>query len=351
MSINKRILLGMSGGVDSSAAALLLQRDGWEVIGVTMLLCPDSSADSPDVRDAAAVCAKLGIEHHAIDLRDSFRRNVMDNFAAEYRRARTPNPCIECNRTIKFGEMLRIADEMGASHIATGHYAQVSYENDAYHLLRGDSAKDQSYVLWMLGQSQLARVIFPVAGRGKEELRALAREAGLPVHDKKDSQDICFIPDGDYVAFLEREYGCAPVPGDFVDESGNVLGQHKGVIRYTIGQRKGLGGGFPCPMYVRALDAENNRVILGGEGRQYFSRFECERVSTISGNPLPPEGLRAMVKARYAHCPASAVILPKPGECAEIIFDEPQRAPTPGQSAVFCTEREVLGGGIIMVVS
>lgn len=341
-------MLGMSGGVDSSAAALLLLRDGWDVCGVTLLLTPDAAKDSTAAADAAAVCKKLGIEHRCVDMRGKFRRDVMDYFAAEYAAGRTPNPCVQCNRTVKFGAMLDYARSCGIDYIATGHYARIQRDDASgkYALMRADSAKDQSYVLWQLTQEQLMHTVFPLAGAQKSELRLIAEHAGIETASKKDSQDICFIPDGDYVRFLCDIYGQEYPEGDFVDIRGAVIGRHKGINRYTIGQRKGLGGGFAAPMYVVAIDAPGNRVVLGQEGSQYCREIRCEHINMISGDPLASP-VEAQVKVRYSAPAASAVITPLGEGTASVAFDLPARAPTPGQSAVFYSGDTVLGGGII----
>ena len=248
----QQVMVGMSGGVDSSAAALLLKRQGFQVTGITLRLrggrlLKQGGADAEkDIRDAARVCAVLGIEHRVLDLSDTFRRCVVDAFAQDYLAGRTPNPCVVCNRTIKFGAMLDYALERGADYIATGHYAHTAYDPSSgrWRLYRGGSAKDQSYVLYGLSQEQLAHTLFPLWGMEKDSVRELAREAGLSVADKGDSMEICFVPDGGHATFLEWYTGSRMEPGNFVDETGTVLGRHQGIGRYTIGQRKGLGSGI-----------------------------------------------------------------------------------------------------------
>lgn len=349
---HRRVAVGMSGGVDSSAAALLLKRAGYDVVGITLLLCPESSEEDASVKDAAAVCAALGIDHHVIDLRRRFSETVMENFVGEYAAGRTPNPCIICNREIKFGAMLDAALELGCDAVATGHYARIVTHDGHRRIARDDSPKDQSYVLWSLTPRQLEHIVLPVSGYTKDDLRALVREAGLPVYAKPDSQDICFIPDGDYASFLARWSKVVPTPGDFVDRSGKVIGRHKGLVHYTVGQRKGLGGGFPEPMYVVKLDVESNRIVLGGEGSQYASRMICENVNLHGG--IETKQFIAQVKHRYSARPASATVklLPQSDEklSAEVVFEQPQRALTPGQSAVFYDNKLLLGGGIITEV-
>lgn len=352
-SSNKRVALGMSGGVDSSAAAILLKRQGYKVCGFTLLLCPDSSESDRNVADARAVCDALGIEHRIIDLRQQFSQTVIANFVSEYAHGRTPNPCVVCNREIKFGAMLDAALELGFDAVATGHYARIVTDaHGRVRIAKDPSPKDQSYVLWSLTPQQLKHIILPVSGYTKDELRQMVRDAGLPIFDKPDSQDICFIPDGDYVNFLERHAGIIPSPGNFIDRSGSVIGRHKGTICYTVGQRKGLGGGFAQPMYVVKLDTERNEITLGGEGSQYASRALCEQVNLQIN--IDAEHFTADVKHRYSARPAAAdislsVLMDDPVSdlCAEVTFTQPQRALTPGQSAVFYDGDLLIGGGII----
>jgi len=356
----KRIAVGMSGGVDSSAAALILRDQGYDIGGFTLLLCPDASPEDQNVADAKAVCDALGIEHHVIDLRERFRESVIDNFANEYASGRTPNPCIVCNRKIKFGAMLDAALSMGYDAVATGHYARITTDHHGQKRIAKDpTSKDQSYVLWSLTKYQIEHTILPISGRSKEELRELVRQAALPVYSKPDSQDICFIPDGDYVAFLEKHAGLIPQPGNFIDRSGKIIGTHKGTICYTVGQRKGLGGGFPEPMYVVKLDTERNEITLGGEGSQYADHMLLENVNLHTSIDLIPSILQ--IKHRYSARPAEAEIsffysdraeesCPGKNLCAEVKFTQPQRALTPGQSAVFYDGELLTGGGIISKV-
>ncbi len=337
----KRVLLGMSGGVDSAAAAAFLRRQGYEVEGATLLL--EGNADGAG--DAARAAAVLGIPHRTVELRETFRREVMDVFAAEYRAGRTPNPCVLCNRAVKFGAMLRYALDNGFDAVATGHYARIREENGRFLLEAVPSKKDQSYMLYALSQEQLAHIVFPIGSLEKEQVREVAREAGLPVASKPDSQDICFVPDGDYAAFLARYANEPFTPGDFVDAAGNVLGRHQGLARYTVGQRKGLGS-FGKPMYVTALDAARNRVVLGEEGSQYRAELTVSGVNWIPFD-APAGPIRCRAKIRY-HAPAAPCeVTPLPGGRAAVRFDEPQRSVTPGQSAVFYDGALVLGGGLI----
>ena len=354
--MKKRIMLGMSGGVDSSVAALLLQKQGYDVTGVTMRLRPDEymcesqsggCCSLDDIDDARRVCYRLGIEHLVLNFTEAFRRDVIDPFAAEYAAGRTPNPCIACNRFLKFDAMLRRARELEFDGIATGHYAIVSQgDNGRWLLRRSPSAKDQSYVLYAMTQYQLARTLLPLGELAKPQVRALAEEAGLPVAKKPDSQEICFVEHNDYAGFIERYTGAKPEPGDFVDRDGNVLGRHRGITHYTVGQRKGLGISFPCPMYVVAIDAGSNRVVLGEDGSQYASSLVAGDVNWVPFD-APQGPLRASAKVRYQAQPAPAVLTPLPDGRVKAEFSRPQRSVTPGQAVVFYDGDLVLGGGTI----
>lgn len=343
--MKERVLVGMSGGVDSSVSALLIKNQGYEVSGVTLTLCDKDN--SRDIMDAKAVCKKLGIEHIVIDLREEFSRFVVANFISEYKCGRTPNPCIVCNKHIKFGLMLEKAKELGFDKIATGHYAQIKEENGRFLLLRGeDRSKDQSYVLYNLSQEQLSRVLLPLGGISKIQAREAADEAGLINADRPDSQDICFVPDGDYASFIEKTDGFISKEGDYVDINGNILGKHKGVIRYTLGQRKGLGIALGKHAFVIDKNPETNRVVLGDEEHLFKKQVYTENNNFIPFDRLENE-MRVTAKLRYRHNEQPAVIYPyKNGIMIE--FDEPQRAPSPGQSAVFYNGNTVIGGGIIM---
>lgn len=358
-----RVVAAMSGGVDSSVAAYLLAREGRDVIGVTMRLW-DSEADgvSPehqgccsiqDIEDARRVCRTLGIPHYVVDARREFREHVIGYFVGEYRRGRTPHPCIACNDRIKFDFLLRRAGMMDADCVATGHYARAAAdgEDGAWTLRRGaDAAKDQSYVLFGLGQEQLARTLLPVGSYAKAEIRELAREAGLHLADKADSQEICFIPGGDYRQFLRGEGGAEP--GEIVDAAGRVVGAHEGVAFYTVGQRRGIGVtasalGLPEgeKVYVTAVDPASRRVVVGGSTDLLRRAARVGETRYVAGAP-PAPGTRVEAKIRY-NGPAVAATLRPDGADAELLFDEPQRAVTPGQAAVFYDGDRVLGGGFI----
>lgn len=344
----KRVMLAMSGGVDSSAAALVLMNEGYDVTGVTLCL-HQTIEESQDARDAKAVADKLGFPHITLDWNALFREQVMERFVQGYLQGETPNPCIECNRYIKFGALWEFAKEQGADFLATGHYARITHDKNGKAQLHraADPKKDQSYVLYSLTEEQLNHAMFPLGDKTKSEIRALAEEYGLVSAKKPDSQDICFIPDGDYGPFLERYTGEKFPQGDYVDENGAVLGRHQGMIRYTIGQRKGLGVAFGEPRYVLDKNAENNTVTLG-EHEKLFSDTLYMRDVNLMIEPFK-EPIRADVKARYRHEAQSATVYP-PDEngIIRVVFDEKQRAITPGQAAVMYDGDRVLGGGTIL---
>ncbi len=349
--MEKRVLVAMSGGVDSSAAALLLLRAGCRCAGAMLRLRTGETAEggccsADDAEDARSVAARLGMDFYVFDETERFARDVMDRFVSEYRAGRTPNPCIDCNRCLKFGALLDRALTLGYSHIATGHYARVAYGEGRWHLLRGvDRGKDQSYVLYRLTQEQLSHLLLPVGDYGKDAIRALAEEAGLPTARKPDSQDICFVPDGDYVNFL-RDYGHVTLcPGDFVDKSGRVLGRHRGLEAYTTGQRKGLGVSADRRLYVLSKDAASNTVLLGDDGELFSQSLLASQLNWIEPEPSVP--LRVTAKTRYSQREAAATVTPLADGTARVDFDEPQRAVTAGQAVVFYDGERVAGGGTI----
>lgn len=355
--MKKKVMLGMSGGVDSSVAALLLLRQGYDVTGVTMKLKPDKFMKNSesggccsldDIDDARRVAYQLGIEHLVLNFTDAFQRDVIDYFVAEYEAGRTPNPCIACNRRLKFNALLRRALELDFDYVATGHYARILQDSAGrWQLFRAPSGKDQSYVLYSLTQFQLEHTLLPLGSYTKPEIRALAEEAGLSVAKKPDSQEICFVEDGDYGAFLEKYTGKKPPAGRFVDASGAVLGEHKGIPYYTIGQRKGLGISFGQPMYVTRIDAEKDEIVLGPEGSQYRDSLIAGDLNWIAFDSLS-DVLEAQAKVRYQAQPASAEVVPLDGGRAAVRFLEPQRSVTPGQAVVFYQGEAVLGGGTIL---
>ena len=342
--MQEKVLVGMSGGVDSSAAALVLKNNGYDVSGITLTLTENDN--SRDIADAKAVCEKLGINHIVLDLRNEFKENVISYFINEYKVGRTPNPCIACNKHIKFGAMLDFAEKNGFSKIATGHYARVVEENGRFLLKRGaDLQKDQSYVLYSLTQSQLSRLLLPLGEISKAQVREMTEKAGLISADRPDSQDICFVPDGDYAAFIEKTDGFTSNKGDYVDISGKTLGKHEGVIHYTIGQRKGLGIALGKPQFVIDKNPETNCVVLGDEEHLFKKQVYVENVNFIPFDDLKT-AMPVKAKLRYRHKEQPAVIYPY-REGIMIEFSEPQRAPSPGQAAVFYYSDVVLGGGII----
>ena len=351
---HRHICVAMSGGVDSAGAALLLRREGYDVSGVTLRLHsyrdrPGLCGSDAEIDTARAVAAHLEIPHSVLDLSEEFRRDVMDHFVSEYMHDRTPNPCVDCNRCIKFGALLDWALENGANALATGHYARVEYDETAgrWLLLRGrDHRKDQSYFLYQLTQHQLSHLLLPVGTYEKPALRALAEEAGLVNAQKADSQDICFVPDGDYMAFLQNYGGLRPVPGDFVDATGKVLGRHKGLEGYTPGQRKGLGVSADRPLYVLRKDRASNTVILGDNEELFTRELIAERVNLISVPELTGP-MAVTAKTRHSQREASATVEPLPDGRIRVVFDEPQRAVTAGQAVVLYDGETVVGGGTI----
>lgn len=354
--MNTSALIAMSGGVDSSAAALLLQRAGYDCAGVTMLLHREKErlacGAASDAEDAARVAARLGIPFHTVDYTDCFAREVMDYFTAEYRAGRTPNPCIQCNRRMKFGRLMEEAQRLGCDKLATGHYARVCYDDarGRWVLKKARNLeKDQTYVLYFLSQEQLSHLLLPLGEfESKDAIRAVALEQGLVTARKKDSQDICFVPDGDYVGFLQR-HGTTLTEGDFVDTAGRVLGRHRGLEAYTIGQRKGLGVSGGRRLYVLRKDAARNAVILGDDAELFTTTLTADQVNWLS-IPCPEGPVRLTAKTRYTQREAPATVEPLPNGRARVVFDEPQRAVTAGQAVVFYDGDTVAGGGTIQEV-
>ncbi len=338
--------MGMSGGVDSSVTAEILKKSGYCVTGVTLKLCSQNAKENSD--DAAAVCKKMGIGHINLDLSEGFNRYVIENFINEYKLGNTPNPCIECNKHIKFGKMLDFALENGFDKIATGHYARVKRNDDGRFLLckAKDSSKDQSYVLYNLTQRELSHLLFPLGDKTKAQVRKIAEENSFASADRPDSQDICFVPDGDYAAFIEMKTGEASQNGDYIDVNGKVLGEHKGVISYTLGQRKGLGIALGKPQFVIDKNPITNQVVLGDEALLFKKTVIADKVNLISIDNLEGE-MEVTAKLRYRHNPARAVLSPIGDGKIKITFEEAQRAPSPGQAAVFYNGEIVVGGGTI----
>lgn len=345
--MKEKVLLGMSGGVDSSVSAILLQNQGYEVIGITIKMFETNNENA--VEDAKNVCKKLGIEHITVDLKKEFKEHVIDDFVCNYSKCRTPNPCVECNRFLKFKALYEIAKGMGINFIATGHYAKIEFnkEYDRYIIRKSDSEKkDQTYFLYNVEKEILGHVLFPLCNfKEKDEIRDIAKKYGLEVSRKPDSQDVCFIENNDYISFLERS-GIEKKKGNIVDLEGNVLGKHEGLYKYTIGQRKGLGISYKCPLYVIGFDKQKNQVIVGEEKDLYKKDVYVEKINLLLVDKLE-DGMEVKAKIRYSQKSNKAII--KVINENEIIlsFEEPQRGATPGQSAVFYIDDILVGGGKI----
>lgn len=355
----QKVVVGMSGGVDSSVAAYLLKEQGYEVIGVTMQIWREEAVWQREqggccglsaVEDARRVAESLGIPHYVMNFRREFQEKVMDYFVAEYLRGRTPNPCIACNRYVKWESLLRRSLEIGADYIATGHYARVDRLNNGRYAIRNSVAtqKDQTYALYSLTQEQLAHTLMPVGEYTKEQIRQIAERLGLSVADKPDSQEICFIPDHDYAAFIDREVGeNVPPPGNFVTEDGRILGRHKGITHYTVGQRRGLELAMGHRVFVTAIRPETDEVVVGEDEDTFTCQVLCDRVNYMAVEELT-EPRHAVVKIRYNHRGAPCV-LEKLSEGRVLChFEQPVRAAAPGQAAVFYEGEYVLGGGTIL---
>jgi len=355
MSTKPRVVIGMSGGVDSSVAAHLLKEQGYDVVGMTMKVwltscisqAEDACCGPSAIADARAVAHTLGIPHYVVDESPEFEKTVIDYFADEYRAGRTPNPCVICNEKVKFGNLWTKAHALGAEFIATGHYALLEHCEGRAVLRKGsDTRKDQSYFLFSLSQQQLGRTLLPLGAMSKPEIRAIAHQLGLKVADKPDSQEICFVPGNDYKAFLRARLAEGDFhPGGIYDTSGRRLAEHDGIELFTIGQRKGLPGGSPQPLYVIDIDPNTHRVIVGSSEDLYLQEFTIERCNWLASAPSGP--FEANVKIRSAHPGTDATITPLGEGCARVWLQVPQRAVTPGQAAVCYAGDRVLGGGWI----
>lgn len=349
----------MSGGVDSSVAAYLMKKEGFECVGATMkLFSPENSeiseeqscCTSDDIEDAKKVAARLSMEHFVFNFSDSFKETVMDSFVRAYENGITPNPCVECNRYLKFDKLFGEAEKMGCAIVVTGHYVRTDYDEKSgrYRLLRAvDETKDQSYVLYSLSQYQLSHAHFPLGKFRKSEIREIAEREGFINADKPDSQDICFVPDGKYVEFIKRHTGKDYPCGSFVDTNGKVLGTHKGIIRYTIGQRKGLGLVLDPPLFVCGIDSETNTVTLGESEKLFTDTLIAEAVNLISIEEIRSP-MRVTAKIRYRQKEQPATVYPLDDGKIKVVFDEPQRAITKGQAAVMYDGDVVVGGGKIV---
>ena len=358
--MKKKVVVGMSGGVDSSVAAMLLKEQGYDVIGVTMQIWQDEEEAAREanggccglsaVDDARRVAQRLEIPYYVMNFKKEFKCHVMDYFVAEYLRGHTPNPCIACNRYVKWESLLQRSLEIGADYIATGHYARIDRLPNGRFAIRNSvtAAKDQTYALYNLTQEQLAHTLMPVGEYTKDEIRVLAEEAGLPVAHKPDSQEICFVPDNDYASFIDREAGeKVPGPGNFVTEDGRILGRHKGITHYTVGQRKGLNLALGHPVFVTEIRPETNEVVIGENEDVFSNRLTCRNLNWMASEDLGDQEMRVSAKIRYSHKGALCTIRKIGEDRVECVFDEPQRAATPGQAVVFYDGEYVVGGGTI----
>ncbi|MCR5793343.1 MAG: tRNA 2-thiouridine(34) synthase MnmA [Lachnospiraceae bacterium] len=356
---NETVVVGMSGGVDSSVAAYLLKKQGYNVIGVTMQIWQDEDVCQMEneggccglsaVDDARRVANMLDIPYYVMNFKNEFKENVIDYFIREYQAGRTPNPCIACNRYVKWESLLRRSMEIGADYIATGHYARICHlENGRYAIANSVTAKkDQTYALYNLTQEQLKRTLMPVGDYTKDEIRKIAEEAGIPVAHKADSMEICFVPDGDYASYIEETTGQSSIPGNFVDTQGNILGQHKGIIHYTVGQRKGLGLSMGHPAFVLKIKPETNEVVVGTKEENmsntvYINRLNFMKEASFAENKV------YLGKIRYNHAGSDVKVKIIEDDLAECTFLEPQRAVTPGQALVLYEDGVVAGGGTII---
>lgn len=351
MEKNNKVLLGMSGGVDSSVSALLLKNSGYDVIGVTLELFAGSSCCNTNTyMDAKNICNQIGIPHFIYNYQKEFKEHVINDFICSYANCQTPNPCIECNKYLKFGYMYEKAKELGCYYVATGHYAKTEYSEKygRWVLKKSNSLKkDQSYVLWNIPKDIIEHIIFPLADyEDKEEIRQIARDNNLKVANKPDSEDICFIPDGNYKKFLENNSDIKPKIGNIVNSKGEILGKHTGLYNYTIGQRKGLGISYKVPLFVIGFNKERNEVIVGEESELYKTHMKVNNINLLLFDKLDNE-IEVDVKIRYSSKPAKATIKQISDTEIEVEFKEPQRGITPGQSAVFYIDDVLVGGGKI----
>ena len=360
MEKKKKVVIGMSGGVDSSVAAYLLKEQGYDVIGVTMQIWQEDNeftereggcCSLSAVDDARRVADRLGIPFYVMNFRDSFKDKVIDYFVQEYIDGKTPNPCIACNKYLKFDELLMKAKGIGADYVATGHYAKIEQNEDGRNLLirSDDDRKDQTYALYNFTQEQLAHTLMPCGEYTKDKIREIAKEIGLAVHNKKDSEEICFIPDNNHGRYIKEARPLEVIPGKFVDKNGNVLGDHKGIVYYTIGQRKGLGIALGRPVFVTDINPVTNEVVLGAEVDIFKTDLVAKDVNLISIEKLDGD-MAVEAKVRYSGRPSDAIISPMEDGRIKVSFKEKQRAITKGQSVVFYQGNVVVGGGIIETI-
>ncbi len=342
-----KIAVAMSGGVDSSVTAALLKRQGHDVIGITMQVLSADNTSADEAFAAGQIAEMLGIPFHLIDLRDIFSRKVIGNFCDEYRQGRTPNPCVRCNYYVKFGALMNQALDLGADFLATGHYVRIARKGDQFLLCKGaDDSKDQSYFLYRLTQAQLKRISMPLGDFTKEKVRRIAGDLGLPPAEEGESQEICFTHNGGYRAFVAARMPGVSRPGPIENRQGNILGEHRGIINYTIGQRRGIGIAASEPFYVIDIDAERNAVVVGSKAEIYRKELTAKEVNWIAIDP-PAQPIEVEAKIRYLHTAARAILSPVDDSRVKVTFEQPQMAITPGQAVVFYDGNVIMGGGII----